>query len=469
MPPRAALAHAAETLLTQCLELPADGELAIVADETTRALAELLATTATALGYQPYVLYFPTPLQRRHTERALPETVRVALNDANATILCVQASTDGLGFREQVRQAAIGRGSKVAHMPGANWRALMAADADYERLTRRCEHLALALAKGQHLEITSFDKERGAHFLTAQLAPWERLPVISDGIIQDGAWGNVPSGETFIAPLEDTAEGEIVINGSLPGMVLTPPQELVLEFRQGRLVRLSPSDSAAARHLQKTVLDSAQQRGDPNWSNLAEIGLGVNPQIRRLTGIPLLDEKKYGTLHIALGDSTDMGGSVSSLIHCDMVCLKPRVCVDGKAIMEQGKVVFKPADWREDHRNGNSADAPARACIGLTSIEARIDKQGELRRQWHTATGRVDSVPVGSEASAQKAARVWHTLRENGGMLDLDSLTERLTHAEANRMQRKEVWQLVQLLETYGLVQPKPVDCDSDVLSGRRS
>lgn len=467
MPPRAALAHAAETILIKCLGLPADAELAIVADETTRALAELVAVTAAAHAYQPYVLYFPIQLQHSHTERALPETVRVALNDANATILCVHGSPDGLAFREQVRQAAIARGSKVAHMPGANWRSLLAADTDYERLTRQCQDLALALAKGQRIEITSFDRTRGEHLLTAQLAPWERMPVISDGIIQDGAWGNVPSGETFIAPLEDTAEGEIVINGSLPGMVMSPAQELVLEFRGGRLVRLSPSDSAAAQHLRKTVLDSAQQRGDPNWSNLAEIGLGVNPHIRRLTGIPLLDEKKYGTLHIALGDSTDMGGVVASLIHCDMVCRKPRVCVDGKAIVERGKVMFRPAEWREDHRNAHGADAPERACVALTTVQARIDKRGELRRQWHTATGRVDSVPVGSEASAQKAARVWHILRESGGMLDLDSLTERLAHAEANRMPRKEVWQLVQLLAAYGLVQSKAVDCDSNGLSGR--
>lgn len=468
MPSRANLTHAAQTILIKCLDLAPESELAIVADETTRALAELFVETAIQLEYQPYILYFPTVLQRRQNQRDLPETIRGALNEASATILCVHGSAECLAFREKVRQAAIARGRKEAHMPGSNWRTLLAADADYERLTQQCGHLALALAKGHKIEIQSFDHQQGVHVLTAELGGWERLPVISDGIIHEGAWGNVPSGETFIAPLENTAEGEIVIDGSLPGMVLAHEQELVLEFRAGRLVRFGPPDSAAARHLQTTFLDSAQQRHDPNWSNLAEIGLGVNPQIRRLTGIPLLDEKKYGTVHVALGDSTDMGGAVASLIHCDMVSLKPRVSIDGKPILEQGKIVFRAADWLEDHRKGQIRDMPEHVCVVATTVQARVDKYGVLRREWHTATGRLDSVPVGSEASTQKAARVWHLLRDNGWMLDLDTLTERLNHSEGNRMTHLEVWRLVQLLEQYGLVQPKAMDCDPEILSGRR-
>ena len=54
----------------------------------------------------------------------------------------------------------------------------------------------------------------------ADIGGWDRLPVASDGIIRDGAWGNVPSGETYIAPMEGTAEGQVLINGSIPGLVL---------------------------------------------------------------------------------------------------------------------------------------------------------------------------------------------------------------------------------------------------------
>src|SRR5690242_19592482 len=107
MKSREALSHAAETILTQCLSLPTGSELPIVVDETTLALGELLLETATQLQHQSYLLYFPKTMQSHLAHRNLPETIVAALNDATATILCVNADAAGFSFREQVRRAAL--------------------------------------------------------------------------------------------------------------------------------------------------------------------------------------------------------------------------------------------------------------------------------------------------------------------------------------------------------------------------
>lgn len=445
MPNQQRATQAARAIITQCLALSPESELAIVTDETTLKIAELLANTADACGCQPYLLYFPSTLQKRLAHVPLGGAVHAALRDVAATILCVNGTPECLAFRDQIRRAAWGRGRRVAHMPGLNWRTLLMADTDYDLLTQRCTVLALALVKGREIKIESFDRRGRTYTLTAALSPWRRLPIISDGIIPDGAWGNVPSGETYIAPIEGTAEGSIVINGALPGRVLTPNEELILHFEAGQMTHLTPQRSAAARHLLYAQLGYARTQGDPNWNCLAEIGLGVNERVRTLTGTPLLDEKRYGSVHIALGNNLDMGGTLMSQVHCDMVCLRPTVLVDGKPILADGKIVLKESDWREDHRvlpvtwNLQTRVMP-------TAVDARVDAEGRLQRLWDTSSGRVCAVPVGHEQSTRLAAQVWRTLRERES-ISISDLARGLRGID-----ERTVLQLVHLLESYGLV-----------------
>jgi leucyl aminopeptidase (aminopeptidase T) len=71
--------------------------------------------------------------------------------------------------------------------------------------------------------------------------------------------------------------------------------------------------------------------------NIAELGIGTNDQAI-VTGAILEDEKVMGTVHIALGNNISMGGTCDVGIHLDGVILAPTVSVDGKLIMERGKL-----------------------------------------------------------------------------------------------------------------------------------
>jgi aminopeptidase len=123
---------------------------------------------------------------------------------------------------------------------------------------------------------------------------------------------NMPSGEVFTGPHEDSAEGRIryTIPSSPRGVEVAG---IELEFRGGVVV-----DARAERghdYLLAT-LDT-----DPGARRLGEIGIGTNTGIDRPTGSILFDEKIGGTVHLAVGRSyPETGGTNVSAVHWDMIC-----------------------------------------------------------------------------------------------------------------------------------------------------
>lgn len=439
--------EAARLVFTQCLALPSAAEILIFGDETTLDTARLFSEVAVELGLEPVLVFFSTSLQVQlgnHIAHHLADM----LADAAATLLCVTAAPQCFPFRDYVRQIARTPHGRVAHMPGIDLHTLLMARVDYDRLAADCEKLALALSKGEQIEIKTWDSAGQEHRLVAKLDPWSRLPVISDGIIQPGAWGNIPSGETYLAPPEGQAEGSIVIDGALPDYALATGEELTLYFEAGRLVDWQPEDSPAAQHLQDSQVAVARSIGDPNWANLAEIGLGVNPLITGLTGNSLLDEKKYGTLHIALGDNIDMGGEVESVIHCDLVCRSPQVSIDGKPILRGGEIVLEEGDWYDDHRQVSlPSHWRPELLIRCTAIEAKVDPGGRLQRLWDAGSGRICAVPVGDERTAKAAGSIYQAIRRKGHPLRIADL-----NGQFQQYSPQDMLNLTYLLSQYGLL-----------------
>lgn len=448
MEARGEVVSAANTVLTACLALPPGSEVLIIADETTLPTTNAFFMAAAQLELCPTLLYYPMQTQLALRTQGLKAHHSALLDQAVAALICLNGTPACLPFRDHVRQAALNAGCKVAHMPGITPETLILANVDYTQVTAYCELLALALAKGQQLTIVTHDTLSNEHRLTVPLDPWHRLPMISNSIIQKGSWGNIPPGETYIAPPEGQAYGSIVINGSLPGYVMGANEELILHFDKGRLVRWSPTSSPAAIHLLSTQIELARKANDPNWANLAEIGLGVNDRIQQLTGRPLLDEKKYGSLHIAIGDSTDMGGKVKAQIHCDMVVLSPTVMIDDKVIITRDEIIIAPEDWYEDHRQLAVPTwwLPTLPVI-CTAIEGQVDERLHLHRLWDTSAGKVCSVQVGIGHTSTAAGDVYRLLRDRGLPTRIGDLTTQLPTID-----QAQLLQLTYLLQIYALI-----------------
>lgn len=439
--------NAAQTIFANCLALPPSAKLIIFADETTRVVAEVLGETAVQMGLWPLIVYYTRQMQIELGEH-IPEDQWEFLSTAAAVMICLNASEQCFPFRDHVRKAAWQAGCKVAHMPGIDLQVLELAEVDYSLLKANCEILALALAKGKHICIRSFDSQGSQYNLDIDLDPWIRLPIISDGIIQKGSWGNVPSGETFIAPHENLANGEIVIDGSIPGCPIAKGEEIILYFCDGRMVDWQPRDVPAAKHLEQFAVKYAKENNDLGWNVLAEIGLGVNPMVKEVTGNALLDEKKFGSLHVAIGDNIDMGGLNKSIIHFDMVTLKPEVEIDGLSIMSDGQLTINMKDWREDHRKlSPPQNWDMNTLVRLSAIDTEVDPRSLLRRIWHTGSGRVCSVPVGDDESAKLARNLYKRLERNGK----EESIGKIIHYYPG-LPPEDVLRLIYLLQRYSLV-----------------
>jgi aminopeptidase len=145
---------------------------------------------------------------------------------------------------------------------------------------------------------------------------------------------NMPSGEVFTGPREDSAEGTIrfTVPSSPRGVEV---RGVELTFEAGRVV-------AARADAGEDFLHAALA-SDAGARSLGELGIGTNTGIDRPTGSILLDEKISGTVHLALGRSyPETGGTNSSALHWDMVCdLREggRLSVDGQVVNENGHFV----------------------------------------------------------------------------------------------------------------------------------
>ncbi|MDQ3572023.1 MAG: aminopeptidase [Actinomycetota bacterium] len=143
---------------------------------------------------------------------------------------------------------------------------------------------------------------------------------------------NMPDGEFFTGPVEDSVEGEVGFH--LPAMVGGREVAGVrFRFEGGRIV------DASAERGEQFLIDLIDT--DDGARRLGELGIGTNYRIDRGTRDVLLDEKIGGTVHMAVGASyPESGGVNESAVHTDLVCdLRQggRIEMDGELLQENGQ------------------------------------------------------------------------------------------------------------------------------------
>jgi aminopeptidase len=146
---------------------------------------------------------------------------------------------------------------------------------------------------------------------------------------------NMPDGEIFTGPVEDSVKGHIKI--SFPGILSGQEIENIhLFFENGKVV--SANASSGEDLLQETI------KTDSGAGYLGEVGIGTNYQIHQFTQLMLFDEKIGGTIHIALGEGySDSGSKNKSGIHWDMLCdlrKDGEIHGDDEVIYRNGKFLF---------------------------------------------------------------------------------------------------------------------------------
>jgi aminopeptidase len=285
-----------------CLAVGPSDDVLVVCNDDQRAIAEALAAAAGERARRVTVL--PFPVTGRHGDEP-PADVAAAM--AAATV--VLAPTSYSLSHTQARMAASERGARIATMPGITDEVFARALAiDYGELKLAGEEIAARLTAADTVRVTSPAGTEVTFRLTG------RTGISDDGDLREpGAFGNLPAGEGFIAPLETVGDGTVVFEGSIGGYGrLDGPLRVTLA--SGRIV--DAAGDAAAWLLE--TLDAGGEHG----RSLAELGIGTNPGAQ-LCGNILEDEKVKGTAHIAFGTSAAIGGVNVATVHIDGMVLHP--------------------------------------------------------------------------------------------------------------------------------------------------
>ncbi|MCC5895682.1 MAG: aminopeptidase [Alkalibacterium sp.] len=297
-------------------DLKKDERVAIITDDHMKLVAMPFYEASCIKGNETVFMQFPANYKSGEEP---PFIVAQAMKDADVA-LCV--TTASITHTRAKKEAAAG-GTRIGTMPGITLSMLEkgAIEADPQVVQDLTARFTKLLDGASEVKI-----EKDDAVLTFSIA--DRKGIASTGIFREkGQAGNVPSGEAFIAPLETSANGTLVVDGSIAqiGMVKEP---VILTIDNGRLTEATGNQG-------RELLDIL---GDEEGRTIAEFGIGTNPSAR-ITGVVLEDEKVYGTIHIAFGSNKPFGGVTEAGVHIDCVVKTPTVWIDDVKIMEQGTML----------------------------------------------------------------------------------------------------------------------------------
>ncbi|MFP4497339.1 MAG: aminopeptidase [Vulcanimicrobiota bacterium] len=139
---------------------------------------------------------------------------------------------------------------------------------------------------------------------------------------------NLPAGEIFVPPLEDSAQGILVCDEIfLEGRKIF---DLRLTFEDGKIVDFSAAEGEQAF---REYFENLTTPG----KIIAEFGIGLNPYITKVIGMTSTDEKAFGSVHVAIGSNTYFGGRNHADNHDDFVVQKPTLKIGDTLVLKEGK------------------------------------------------------------------------------------------------------------------------------------
>ncbi|GAB6138901.1 aminopeptidase [Halanaerobaculum tunisiense] len=314
------LQSAVEIVLKDCLAVESSEQVLLVVDKPLTKIGELLFTTAQEIGAD---VVLTKMLPRDNHGQEPPEMIAEAMKQADVVIMPTSKSLSHTQARIEANQA----GARAVTLPGITEEIMQRTlTADYEKIKARSLQLAKRLSQAQEARVTAANGTD----ITMSLKTREGHP--DTGIYHhQGDFGNLPAGEAYIAPLEGTATGKFVIDGSLV-LDEVGTEEIELTVAEGYVTEIK--GARAAKKLKEKIKLYGQEA-----LNIAELGVGTNDQAR-ISGNILEDEKVMGTIHIAIGDNSAMGGEVSVASHLDGIIKKPNLELDEEVVMENGKLLI---------------------------------------------------------------------------------------------------------------------------------
>ena len=314
------LINACQNALINNLALQPHERLLIITDSGKKHIADCFWLAGHEITNKVDRIEIPVP---EHNGQEPEEAVRVRMQQADVILMPLSGS---LSWTLARKRASDG-GARIASMPHITEATILRTfNLDYHKIharVNRIDDLLDAAATARILTKTGTDLHLD---LTGRKGRGRKGGIY----VKKGAWGNLPCGEAFIAPVEGRASGVYYVDASHAGVgaVETP---IGCEVKDGMVCDIT--GGAEARQLAE-LLASIK---DPNAYNIAEFGIGCNNGAE-ICGITLEDEKVLGTCHVALGNNSYFGGAVDVAIHVDGVIKAPTIFIDDRKVVEAGRM-----------------------------------------------------------------------------------------------------------------------------------
>jgi leucyl aminopeptidase (aminopeptidase T) len=302
---------AIEKVFVENLAVRAGERVLVITDRGRDVMAGRFLEVARKLGYAAELLTIPIPAVHG-AEPPPPVAEKMLASDVILAVTTMSLS------HTRARACATENGARIATMSGVSDDILRRfQDVDLARMKARTNALADILDRGSEVLLSS---TRGTHLsfsIDGRIAHGRKASIFD----RPGYWGNIPCGEAFIAPIEDSVEGRLVVDASIAGIGLLDGDAIV-DIRGGKVVDVD-GGNAARRFF--SMLD------DPRKRQVAEFGIGTNDRAQ-ITGTTIEDEKVLGTCHIGFGRNRFFGGTNEVDFHVDCVVRAPTIAVDGRTI-----------------------------------------------------------------------------------------------------------------------------------------
>jgi len=314
------LKAAAETIAKTCLAIKKDEKVLILIDKRKKDIGKILFDEIKNISQK--VDLVEMPIGKINGEEP-PKKIAKKMLDYDVEIL---ATTKSL-THTKARKQATKKGARIATMPNIQKGTMKRTIAiDYNKQHKLNNLVADILDKGNWVKVTT----KQGTCITFSIKGRNAKGRHDELLTKKGAYGNLPCGEVFVAPLEKSANGLVNVNGSIGGIGKVD-KTTILKFEKGILKQISATK--VGKKLAKTL-----DLFDKKARNIAEFGIGTN-KTAKITGNVLEDEKVYGTAHIAIGNNTGFGGKNEVPLHIDCVFKNPTIIIDKKKIMNNGKLL----------------------------------------------------------------------------------------------------------------------------------
>ena len=303
----------AKTILNDCLNVKRNEKVLIIADKSTENIAHEIFREAVKLTYVSLRII---PVGKQNGE----EPPKEIAGEMKKYDVIIAPTTMSLTHTKAVQDAR--KNARIATLPGITNEIMNGSLlADYNKIEKFTKEVFGKLKNSKEIKVMT---PTGSDFV---FSAKDRNWLLDTGIIHNkGRCGNLPAGEVFIAPVEGSFDGKIVIDFFKNRDRIYAKKWTEIEVRKGLVIRCSEKSSKINLYFKNIK----------NADNIAEFGIGTNYKAK-LMGNILNDEKVLGTVHVAFGNNSSIGGRGYSELHLDTVLQKATIVADGEILMKKGR------------------------------------------------------------------------------------------------------------------------------------